>query len=486
MSLELPGWAAEAFNLTGLPWPGIDEDQLRAWASDLRAYSAEITALAGRSASAVAAVAARDESAFARALASQWDHYHGVIGGLRGPLEVFAGALDVAAGAVVAQKIVVIGAVVALAGEVMATQGEALFTFGLAEAEVPAEVAVTQLIVRAALQELEGQLLGVLISKAAAVVSDALGGAVGKLVAGGGQVAAEVVVLTADYSAMQTVTTALTGHRSRVEQASSVSWRRATSRELETGGPGGGWREVARAVEQAVLQVLAAAFKDLGRAIATIVQDTANFLRKAITALRHTDTELAAKTDREAASNLAVAHAIGAGAKPRPGGVPIPGQTGGSIRPRYDGSARSWERSEEWAADAYDSIRSSDDVSVVAGNLKSAPRLAGGAGYSLQEIQTIKSQVFYERHPLEGYDGGTVYSRFDPNPNMAEAWLRLRSGTQMPQDLLLLEHELAEHNYWQQHPEAIYWAAHSAANEIANWDDTHPEPTYEDYDKPWK
>ena len=184
-------------------------------------------------------------------------------------------------------------------------------------------MAATQLIVRAALQELEGQLLGVLISKAAAVVSDALGGAVGKLVAGGGQVAAEVVVLKADYSAMQTVTTALTGHRSRVEQASSVSWRRATSRELGTGGPGGGWREVARAVEQAVLQVLAAAFKDLGRAIATIVQDTANFLRQAITALRHTDTELAAKTDREAASDLAVAHTIGAGAKPRPGGVPL-------------------------------------------------------------------------------------------------------------------------------------------------------------------
>ena len=58
----------------------------------------------------MAAVAARDESAFARALASQWDHYHGVISGLRGPLEVFCrrsghGAAD----AVVAQKIVVIG-----------------------------------------------------------------------------------------------------------------------------------------------------------------------------------------------------------------------------------------------------------------------------------------------------------------------------------------------------------------------------------------
>ncbi len=140
MSLELPGWVADAFNLIGLPWPGIDEDQLRGWATDVRAYSAEITDLASRSRSAVAAVAAHDESAFTRTLTSKWDHHHSVITGLCGPLEVFALALDVAADAVVAQKIVVIGAAVALAGEVIATQGEALLTFGLAEAEVPAEV----------------------------------------------------------------------------------------------------------------------------------------------------------------------------------------------------------------------------------------------------------------------------------------------------------------------------------------------------------
>ena len=486
MSLELPGWVADAFNLTGLPWPGIDEDQLRAWAGDLRAYSAEITALAGRSSSAVAVVAARDESAFARALASRWDHYRGVISGLRGPLEVFAGALDMAADAVVAQKIVVIGAVVALAGEVIATQGEALFTFGLAEAEVPAEVAATQLIVRGALQELEGHLLGVLISKAAAVVSDALGGAVGKLVAGGGQVAAQVVVLKADYSAMQTVTTALTGHRSRVEQASSASWRRATSRELETGGPGGGWREVARAVEQAVLRVLAAAFKDLGRAIATIVQDTASFLRKAITALRHTDTELAAKTGREAASDLAVAHTMGVGAGHRTGGVPFPGQTGGSIRPPDDGSVRAWNREEQWAKDAYDSIRSSDDVSAVAGNLSNVPRRDGSAGFTLEEIQIIKTHIFVEEHPLTGEHDEIVWSRYAPDADMAEAWLRLRSGNYKPQDLTLLEHELAEHNYYRQHPQGDYSEAHQAANRVAAWQLNRPSATHEDYNKPWK
>jgi hypothetical protein len=41
MPIQLPGWAADAFSLIGMPWPGIDEDQLRAWAADVRAYAAQ-------------------------------------------------------------------------------------------------------------------------------------------------------------------------------------------------------------------------------------------------------------------------------------------------------------------------------------------------------------------------------------------------------------------------------------------------------------
>jgi Bacterial toxin 30 len=298
MSIELPGWVVDAFSLVGLPWPGIDEDQLRAWAGGLRAYAGEITALSGSSRSAVAALAASGDSSFGRTLAAQWEHHHTLISDLRGPMEVFAGALDIAADAVAAQKVVVIGAAVLLAGEVIATQGEALVTFGLAEAEVPAEVAIARMAVKAALQELEGQLLGLLINKAAAEISSLVGGTVGKLISGGGQVAAEAVSLTADYHAMQTLSGALSGHAGRVEQASSVGWRKAGSGKLEEGGPGGGWREVARAVEQTVLQVLKQLFIDLGRALWTIITDTIAFLKKAIAALRHTDDTLAADARR--------------------------------------------------------------------------------------------------------------------------------------------------------------------------------------------
>ena len=49
VSLELPGWVADAFNSIGLPWPGIDEDQLRAWAQDLRQYATATDALSSHS-----------------------------------------------------------------------------------------------------------------------------------------------------------------------------------------------------------------------------------------------------------------------------------------------------------------------------------------------------------------------------------------------------------------------------------------------------
>jgi hypothetical protein len=481
VSLELPGWVADGFNLIGLPWPGIDEDQLREWAQDLRRYATEADALASRSKSAVAAIAAGDESSFTRTLAAQWSHYHDVISDARGPMEVFAGALDGAADAVVAQKVVVIGAAVALAGEVIATQGEALFTFGLAEAEVPAEVAAARLIVRGALQVLEGELIGALVGQAAAIAGDALGGAAGQLVSGGGQVVSETVVLKADFDALHTVASGLKVQSTQVEQVSRVSWRRATSRPLETGGPGGGWREVARAVEQAVLRVLTAAFKDLGHALYTAVEDTVQFLRQAVTDLQRTDTNLAAQAER--ASNSGVADSI-SGPDPA-AAIAYPGQTGGTVRPRFDGSYPSWEDNERWASKAYDSIRSADDTTAIAGHLTEAPRLSGQTGFSTQEIQAIKDHVFLEAHPLDGPDGNVI-ARYDSDPDMAEAWLRLRSGAYLRQDLTLLEHELAEHDYYVQHPGSTYREAHAAASQVADWASDIPSPTNEDYGKPWR
>lgn|SRR5487761_330355 len=79
MPIQLPGWAADAFSLIGMPWPGIDEDQLRAWAADVRAYAAQIDLLSGSSNSAVAAMASSGDSSLARTLAASWERHHQLI-----------------------------------------------------------------------------------------------------------------------------------------------------------------------------------------------------------------------------------------------------------------------------------------------------------------------------------------------------------------------------------------------------------------------
>ncbi|MEU4448885.1 hypothetical protein AB0K14_31345 [Actinosynnema sp. NPDC050801] len=165
--------------------------------------------------------------------------------------------------------------------------------------------------------------------------------------------------------------------------------------------------------------------------------------------------------------------------------APRPGQTGGA-RPVDDGSLRAYDRMERWSENAYQSIRGSDDVDDVAGHVSGVQRADGSTGFSRAEIEQIKNHVFEDLHPLEGQNGGTVMARFDPSPDMAEAWLRLRSGRALPEDVALLEHELAEARYWQQNPNASYKDAHAAANAVSQWETRIPPPSNEDYSKPWR
>lgn len=115
------------------------------------------------------------------------------------------------------------------------------------------------------------------------------------------------------------------------------------------------------------------------------------------------------------------------GRDPLPGELP-PGhdlhQSGGSFRPRDDGTVRAYERTETWATDAYESFRSANDVDALAGSLQNAPRINGAQGFSRDEIAAVKQHIFEDTHPLTSYDGEIIHARYDPNPDMAEAWVR--------------------------------------------------------------
>lgn len=144
------------------------------------------------------------------------------------------------------------------------------------------------------------------------------------------------------------------------------------------------------------------------------------------------------------------------------------------------------ERQEKWAENAYEDIRAHPDTDAIVGSVHAVGRVDGSAGFSLDEIARVRRHIFFDEHPVSDYDGGIVHRRYDPSPDMAEAWLRLRAGRPLPEDIALLEHELAEAQYYDAHPGASYREAHRAANEVSNWQNRMPEPTYEDYSTPWR
>lgn len=109
-----------------------------------------------------------------------------------------------------------------------------------------------------------------------------------------------------------------------------------------------------------------------------------------------------------------------------------------------------------------------------------------GQGYPAPAIPFLTSRRAIRAQLGRPLSGRHELRRYDASPDIAEAWLRLRSGTHKPEDLVLLEHELAESNFYRANPGATYEAAHAAADKIANWESQIPSPTYEDFSRPWR
>jgi len=90
------------------------------------------------------------------------------------------------------------------------------------------------------------------------------------------------------------------------------------------------------------------------------------------------------------------------------------------------------KEAEEHANRYYDSVRKmTTDVQSIAKN----------AGFSVEEIASVKDHVFYKEHDL----GGDKKERFASDYDMAQSWQRLIDGKQIEvHDLVLLKHELLE------------------------------------------
>lgn len=166
------------------------------------------------------------------------------------------------------------------------------------------------------------------------------------------------------------------------------------------------------------------------------------------------------------------------------GKLPDEWMTGARRRPRdlLDDPAQT-----RWAEDAYSSfLEDSRDVSSIAENSRHVQRDNGSSGFSADEIASVKKHVFDTEHPIVDPENGKVVVRkFDADAEIADAWIRLRSGNALPEDHLLLEHEIAELGYLRDHPGSTYQEAHKFANTDYNWEKEIPLFKREDLEGEW-
>jgi hypothetical protein len=179
--MDLPDELVWVLNMLGLPWPTIDEDTLRDYASELRSFGSSMTDTHGQAGATVNALSAGASGPSYEALIERWaqaSSNHVQV--LLDMCNTCAGALEVAADAVVAAKVGIIAALTAMAAEFAADQVAAVFTFGVAEVAEAGIVEATKAIVQGVLDQLEQEgigavlqaVLGPLEDKVAAMVED--------------------------------------------------------------------------------------------------------------------------------------------------------------------------------------------------------------------------------------------------------------------------------------------------------------------------
>jgi hypothetical protein len=143
-------------------------------------------------------------------------------------------------------------------------------------------------------------------------------------------------------------------------------------------------------------------------------------------------------------------------------GPDVPGGThfsGGRIRPRPKSDLEVWD----WADGVYDVLRTDPDF--VSDLARHNPDL------DPSDIERAMKHVLEDEQLL----GGGIYGpehvgRFDADPDMADAFLRLRNGQGTDVDRLLLQHEIAESAFMRDHPGAAYQTAHQHATGVADWE----------------
>ena len=203
---DLPLPVVNFLNVIGVPWPYIDEDIVRQFASLTREFGQAVRTTHEDATRAVHALAEAHQGTSTEAMRSGWgtmsdQHVDEIVTGCA----TLAVALDAAAGYIVAQKAEAIAVLIGMAAAFVADQAAAVATAGLAEVAVPLIIEGAERLIKSLIMDLQQHVIGEVIEAAAkplfAKVADAMSGLDWSQSGGGG---AEPTQVSIDPAAVRT------------------------------------------------------------------------------------------------------------------------------------------------------------------------------------------------------------------------------------------------------------------------------------------
>jgi len=179
VSIELPSELQIAIGLVGLPWPDVDEDQLRNYADHLRSFASSLSDTHGAAHAGVTALSGSNSGPSYEALVERWAHVSSAhMNELIEGCHALSTALDAAAEAVQIAKEAIIAALVILAAAFIADQAASIATLGLAEAALPLAIEAAKVAMKSALDQLEQMAIAEGLELALGPLEDKLAAAV--------------------------------------------------------------------------------------------------------------------------------------------------------------------------------------------------------------------------------------------------------------------------------------------------------------------
>lgn len=165
---DLPGPVVTFLNVIGVPWPYLNEDEVRRFAGMVRQFGQSVERTHQESSTAMANFAQAYQGAATRQMQSGWTqlserHTQELVEGCR----LLAEALDLAADYIIAQKVEAVAELIAMAATFVADQAAAVATLGLAEAAVPLIIATGKKLLETLKQQIIQHIMGEVIEAAA-------------------------------------------------------------------------------------------------------------------------------------------------------------------------------------------------------------------------------------------------------------------------------------------------------------------------------